>query len=218
MDSLPDISMPEVEEVLKEQVDNNIKEEIADIEDNEDLMAELEKPKLSQAQIFQTPIIKKVNEPKKKRILSEEHKEKLKVAREKALATRRANAAIKKETKELEKKVKTNKLNKLRKEADEPIDDVEPIKSLPIDILVPEVVKKPMQSVQSHISQADLEAVALNAIIGHEKIRKARKQKKKEAEEITYQQNLLKQQLSNVMNNKPVKPQFSTNGVWDDFF
>ena len=212
MDSLPDISMPEVEEVLKEQVDNNIKEEIADIEDNEDLMAELEKPKLSQAQIFQTPIIKKVNEPKKKRILSEEHKEKLKVAREKALATRRANAAIKKETKELEKKVKTNKLNKLRKEADEPIGFEELV------VVETKPIVMPLQSVQSHISQADLEAVALNAIIGHEKIRKARKQKKKEAEEITYQQNLLKQQLSNVMNNKPVKPQFSTNGVWDDFF
>ena len=212
MDSLPDISMPEVEEVLKEQVDNNIKEEIADIEDNEDLMAELEKPKLSQAQIFQTPIIKKVNEPKKKRILSEEHKEKLKVAREKALATRRANAAIKKETKELEKKVKTNKLNKLRKEADEPIGFEELV------VVETKPIVMPLQSVQSHISQADLEAVALNAIIGHEKIRKARKQKKKEAEEITYQQNLLKQQLSNVMNNKPLKPQFSTNGVWDDFF
>ena len=212
MDSLPDISMPEVEEVLKEQVDNNIKEEIADIEDNEDLMAELEKPKLSQAQIFQTPIIKKVNEPKKKRVLSEEHKEKLKVAREKALATRRANAAIKKETKELEKKVKTNKLNKLRKEADEPIGFEELV------VVETKPIVMPLQSVQSHISQADLEAVALNAIIGHEKIRKARKQKKKEAEEITYQQNLLKQQLSNVMNNKPVKPQFSTNGVWDDFF
>ena len=212
MDSLPDISMPEVEEVLKEQVDNDIKEEIADIEDNEDLMAELEKPKLSQAQIFQTPIIKKVNEPKKKRVLSEEHKEKLKVAREKALATRRANAAIKKETKELEKKVKTNKLNKLRKEADEPIGFEELV------VVETKPIVMPLQSVQSHISQADLEAVALNAIIGHEKIRKARKQKKKEAEEITYQQNLLKQQLSNVMNNKPVKPQFSTNGVWDDFF
>jgi len=209
MDCLPDISMEEVEEVLKEPVDNNIKEVIDDEDDNEDLMVELEKPKLSQAQIFQTPIIKKVIEPKKKRVLTEEHKAKLAVAREKALATRRANAAIKKETKDLEKKVKTNKLNKLRKEADEPIDDVEQEVPKPIN---------PIQSMQSNISQKDLEAVALNAIIGHEKIRKARKQKKKEAEEVIYQQNLLKQQLSNVMNNKPIKPQYSQNGVWDDFF
>ena len=209
MDSLPDITMPDVSEVVEEQTDNNIKVEITDISDNEDLMAELEKPKMSQDQIFQTPIIKKVNEKpiKPKRVLSEEHKAKLAVAREKALETRRANAAIKKETKELEKKVKTNKLNKLRNEADEPI------KSEPVDI--PEVVPKP---VGKNISQADLEAVALNAIVGHERIRKARKQKKKEAEEITYQQNLLKQQLSNVVNNKPVHPHYSTNGVWDDFF
>ena len=213
MDCLPDISIEEVEEVLKEPVDNNIKEHIDAVSDNEDLMEELEKPKLSQAQIFQTPIIKKVIEPKKKRVLTEEHKAKLAVAREKALATRRANAAIKKETKDLEKKVKTNKLNKLRKEADEPIEQ-------PIDNVEQEVPKpiNPIQSMQSNISQKDLEAVALNAIIGHEKIRKARKQKKKEAEEIIYQQNLLKQQLSNVMNNKPIKPQYSQNGVWDDFF
>ena len=209
MDCLPDISIEEVEEVLKEPVDNNIKEHIDDEDDNEDLMEELEKPKLSQAQIFQTPIIKKVIEPKKKRILTEEHKAKLAVAREKALATRRANAAIKKETKDLEKKVKTNKLNKLRKEADEPIEEV---------VVEQKEVPKPIQSMQSNISQKDLEAVALNAIIGHEKIRKARKQKKKEAEEVIYQQNLLKQQLSNVMNNKPIKPQYSQNGVWDDFF
>tara|TARA_R110000822_G_scaffold37161_12_gene104166 strand:- start:166 stop:807 length:642 start_codon:yes stop_codon:yes gene_type:complete len=213
MDSLPDITMPEVSEVVEEQTDNNIKVEITDREasDNEDLMAELEKPKMSQEQIFQTPIIKKVNEPKPikpKRVLSEEHKAKLALAREKALETRRANAAIKKETKDLEKKVKTNKLNKLREEADEPI------KSEPVDIPVQKVV----QPVGKNISQADLEAVALNAIVGHERIRKARKQKKKEAEEVTYQQNLLKQQLSNVMNNQPVKQQFSTNGVWDDFF
>tara|TARA_R110000796_G_scaffold142248_2_gene258781 strand:+ start:6784 stop:7407 length:624 start_codon:yes stop_codon:yes gene_type:complete len=207
MDSLPDITMPEVSEVVEEQTDNNIKVEITDDSDNEDIMAELEKPKMSQEQIFQTPIIKKVNDAKPikpKRVLSEEHKAKLALAREKALETRRANAAIKKETKELEKKVKTNKLNKLRNEADEPI------KSEPVDI--------PVQPVGKNISQADLEAVALNAIVGHERIRKARKQKKKEAEEVTYQQNLLKQQLSNVMNNQPVKQQFSTNGVWDDFF
>tara|TARA_R110000822_G_scaffold11740_2_gene42716 strand:+ start:116 stop:754 length:639 start_codon:yes stop_codon:yes gene_type:complete len=212
MDCLPDISIEEVEEVLKEPADNNIKEVIDDEDDNEDIMVELEKPKLSQAQIFQTPIIKKVIEPKKKRVLTEEHKAKLAVAREKALATRRANAAIKKETKDLEKKVKTNKLNKLRKEADEPIDDVEQEVPQPIKPI------NPIQSVQSNISQKDLEAVALNAIIGHEKIRKARKKKKKEEEEIIYQQNLLKQQLSNVMNNKPIKPQYSQNGVWDDFF
>ena len=227
MDCLPDISMEEVEEVLKEPVDNNIKEVIDDEDDNEDLMVELEKPKLSQAQIFQTPIIKKVIEPKKKRVLTEEHKAKLAVAREKALATRRANAAIKKETKDLEKKVKTNKLNKLRKEADE--SQVEMVSKFNKSVEEGEMVTdddiefkpkpiKPIQSMQSNISQKDLEAVALNAIIGHEKIRKARKKKKKEEEEIIYQQNLLKQQLSNVMNNKPIKPQYSQNGVWDDFF
>lgn len=207
MDSLPDIVMPEVEEVKPEDDKNNIKMEINDQSDNEDLMDELEKPKLSQEQIFQTPKIKKVHEKpiKPKRVLSEEHKEKLKLAREKALATRQANAAIKKETKELEKKVKTNKLNKLRTEANGPQEEA-----------TPPPTPRPVQ--ENNISQKDLEAVALNAIIGHEKIRKERKKQKKEQQEVLYQQNLLKQQLSNVVSNKPIHPHYSTNGVWDDFF
>ena len=232
MDSLPDIVMPEVEEVKPEDDKNNIKMDINDVSDNEDLMDELEKPKMSQEQIFQTPKIKKVNEKpikpkmsqeqifqtpiikkvhekpiKPKRVLSEEHKEKLKLAREKALLTRQANAAIKKETKELEKKVKTNKLNKLRTEANGPQEEEE---------ATPPPTPRPVQ--ENNISQKDLEAVALNAIMGHEKIRKERKKQKKEQQEVLYQQNLLKQQLSNVINNKPVIQQFSTNGVWDDFF
>ena len=212
MDSLPDISMPEVEEVKPEEDKNNIKMEINDLSDNEDLMDELEKPKLSQEQIFQTPKIKKVHEKpiKPKRVLSEEHKEKLKLAREKALATRQANAAIKKETKELEKKVKTNKLNKLRTEANGPHTEGAEHPT------TPPPTPRPVQ--ENNISQKDLETVALNAIIGHEKIRKERKKQKKEQQEVLYQQNLLKQQLSNVVSNKPIHPHYSTNGVWDDFF
>ena len=215
MDSLPDISMPEVEEVKPEEDKNNIKMEINDLSDNEDLMDELEKPKLSQEQIFQTPKIKKVHEKpiKPKRVLSEEHKEKLKLAREKALATRQANAAIKKETKELEKKVKTNKLNKLRTEANGPQQNCSEHPTTP-----PPTPRPVAEQKENNISQKDLETVALNAIIGHEKIRKERKKQKKEQQEVLYQQNLLKQQLSNVVSNKPIHPHYSTNGVWDDFF
>jgi hypothetical protein len=215
MDSLPDIVMPEVEEVKPEDDKNNIKMEINDTSDNEDLMVELEKPKMSQEQIFQTPIIKKVNEKpiKPKRVLSEEHKEKLKLAREKALLTRQANAAIKKETKELEKKVKTNKLNKLRTEANGPQE--EPYTPL---ARRPPTPPQAQEETKNNISQKELEAVALNAIIGHEKIRTERKKQTKEEQEVLYQQNLLKQQLSNVVSNKPIHPHYSTNGVWDDFF
>mgnify|MGYP003661032309 FL=1 len=34
MDSLPDITMPEVKEIVKEQTENNIKAEITDVSDN----------------------------------------------------------------------------------------------------------------------------------------------------------------------------------------
>lgn len=216
MDCLPEVEMPIEENVIEEPEQNNIKAEISDVSDNEELIEELEKPKLSQEQIFQTPIIKKVNEkpPKKKRVLSEEHKAKLAIAREKALATRRANAAMKKETKELEKKVKVKKLNKLRDEVYHEV-PTNKVADPTVSVSEPEIVKQ--QSQQPQISQSDLEAVALNAILGHEKIRKERKKKKKEEQAIQQQQNLLKQQLQSVVSNQPVN-HYSKNGVWDDFF
>ncbi len=51
---------------------------------------------------------------KKKRVMTEEHKKKLALAREKALATRRKNAQLKKEEKQLKKQIKENELNELR--------------------------------------------------------------------------------------------------------
>lgn len=208
MDSLPDISM-DITELVEEQVEEKKIEE-----DNEEVMQELEKPKLSQAQIFQDPpVMKKVNEPKKKRVLSEEHKAKLAHARVKALETRRANAALRKEEKELTTKIKHKKIQQLR----EQVDETPRTEAAPIPVSKPINIPQP-RSAPVGYSQADLEAVALNAILGHEKLRKNRKAKKKEDEEVTRQQMLLKQQLRNATTAPPKPQYYSKNGVWDSFF
>jgi hypothetical protein len=131
MDCLPEITM-EVKDVPEPEVEES--------ENNDELINELEtpKPKLSQEQIFQhPPKMKVVNEDKpvkKKRVLSEEHKQKLAVARQKALETRRKNAALKKEEKELQKKIKQNKMNDLRKQANVSVVEEKPVEvSEPID-------------------------------------------------------------------------------------
>lgn len=203
MDNLPDITMDIVEEPQPEPEQPNIKETIE--EDNDEIMEQLEKPRMKQEEIFaDPPKIKVVKEPKKKRVLSEEHKQKLASAREKALLVRRQNAALKKEEKELTKKVKQKKMTKLREEAS--------------DEHVEETVKEVIQH-DPQLSQKQMEAIALNSIIGYEKIRKARKHEKKQSEQVVRQQQILKQQLRETVNPKPQPPQFySTNGVWDDFF
>ena len=203
MDSLPEITMEIVEEPQPDVEQTDIIEE-----DNDNLMAELERPKtakLSQADIFaDPPVVKKVKEPKKKRVLSEEHKQKLALAREKALATRRANAALKKEEKELQKTIKNNKLNSLREQAN-----------------VKEVIEQPVaqpQPVAQQYTAIELEEMALKAILGHEKIRKERKKAKKIEQDAAMQQQLLRQQLQQTM-AEPPKPKFySSGGKWDDFF
>ncbi len=215
MDSLPDISMDIVEEVVEEVEENKIEGANEEPEeDNEAIIQDMETPKpktkLSQEDIFQDPpVIKKVKEPKKKRVLSEEHKAKLAAARVKALETRRKNAALKKEEKELQKTIKHNKINKLRKEAE--VEVREETAPIPIQQSVAET--KP----STNYSKEDLEEFALNAILGHEKIRKARKAKKREEEAVAREQQLLKQQLRQAV-APAKKPTYSQGGVWDDFF
>ncbi len=112
--------MPEVEfEEEETHDDNNIKMDLDDKEGNveeavyeEDNGDEDEEGNIlpvvekKERQYKKDDIFIKVNQPeptkppKKKRVLTEEHKQKLAQAREKALATRRANAQEKKRIKE----------------------------------------------------------------------------------------------------------------------
>ena len=139
-------------------------------------------------EIFNMPIVQpletnikltKKGKPRKKRPpMSEEHKAKLALAREKAMAARKKkaqerkeNKALETEEKELLKKQKVKRVKKLKEEVED--NDV----GSKID---------PPKKEQSFTKQ-DLEEAQLQAIMNYEKIRKSRKaekqvRQKKEAE------------------------------------
>ena len=125
----------------------------------------------------------KKGKPRKKRPpMSEEHKAKLALAREKAMAARKKkaqerkeNKALESEEKELLKKQKVKRVKKLKEEVEDNDDG---------SILDPPTKKEQIQM----FSKQDLEEAQLQAIMNYEKIRKTRKaekqvRQKKEAEE-----------------------------------
>ena len=130
--------------------------------------------------------VKEVKEPKKKRQLSEEHKAKLALAREKALATRRAKAEEKKKMKEIETKTKELKKKKAVKDLEELEEEVtKPVKSTPLQ----------KQGNSSMFTKQDLEEAQLQAIMNYEKIRKARKEEKKKQQMIDQQKKDLQKKI-----------------------
>lgn len=140
------------------------------------------------------PKLTKRGKPRKKRPpMSEEHKAKLKVARDKALAVRRKNAAEKKELKDLQKQekelIKKNQIKKVNKLKEE-IGDEE----------APEPIKEPIKKREasyptSTITKKDLEEAQLEAIIKYETIRKQRKKEKQERMKHENEQKLVRDTL-----------------------
>ncbi len=116
----------------------------------------------------------KKGKPRKKRPpMSEEHKKKLALAREKAMAVRQAKAKEKKENKDLEKqekellkKQKVKRVQKLKKEVEEDSNTKPQIREADYPV--------------STITKKDLEEAQLDAIIKYETIRKQRKKEKQE--------------------------------------
>ena len=149
--------------------------------------------KMTKAEIFDIPSPKeekpkKEKKPRKKRPpMSEEHKEKLKKAREKALETRRRNAQEKREMKELEKRAKQKKKDNLKKfvEGDTEHASVKEAK--------PQVVEKVIKQ------DIDIEKAVLEGIMKYETIRKDRKKKKQEQQAIEKDKEKLKKQINNAV-------------------
>ena len=126
-----------------------------------------------------------VSNAKPKRKLSEEHAAKLALAREKALATRRAKAEEKKKMKKIEDETKELKKKKAQK-------DLETLKD--------EVVhnKPSLQNQQisnNTFTRQQLEDAQLDAIMKYEAIRKARKEEKKKQQLIDQQKEQLKKKI-----------------------
>lgn len=111
----------------------------------------------------------KVKKPRKP--MSEEHKAKLALAREKAMEARKANAVERKKMKELETEekelLKTQKVKRVQKLKAEVNDDE---------------ISTPTKT--TGLSKKDLEDAQLEAIMKYESIRKKRKEEKKQAQMI----------------------------------
>lgn len=141
----------------------------------------------SQAEVKLT----KKGKPRKKRPpMSEEHKAKLALAREKAMAARKKkaqerkeNKALETEEKELLKKQKVKRVKKLKEEVED--DGTEGA------ILDPPTKKESIQM----FSKKDLEEAQLQAIMNYEKIRKTRKAEKQVRQKKEAEQEALKAQL-----------------------
>ena len=156
-------------------------------------------PKETPIQPMETPTNVKLTKkgvPRKKRPpMSEEHKQKLALAREKAMASRKKKAADKKvakalelEEKELLKKQKHKRVQKLKEEVE---DNVVPTTTKPSGNL---------------FTAEQLEEAQLNAIMNYEKIRKTRKAQKKEQQKKDMEEEALKQTI-----RRAVQPQQEFN-------
>jgi len=129
----------------------------------------------------------KKGKPRKKRPpMSEEHKAKLALAREKAMAARKKkaqerkeNKALESEEKELLKKQKVKRVKKLKEEVEDN-DDMSKI----------DIIKK-----EQSFTKQDLEEAQLQAIMNYEKIRKTRKAEKQVRQKKEAEQEALKAQL-----------------------
>jgi hypothetical protein len=214
MDFLPQVKMDFIPSDNESEVDeDNIEENIDDFNEDKDISQEeinedkVEKivPKAKSKRedmnvedifnlpndkvIIQNPNVKltKKGKPRKQRPpMSEEHKEKLKLAREKAMASRKAKAQEKKEAKELEKqekellkKQKVKRVQQLKQEVEQ--DDK------------PKILKEPSQ--KTSFTKEDLEEASLKAIMNYEKIRKTRKEEKKIKQQEEKEQEILKARL-----------------------
>ena len=181
--------LEEEPEPLKEEIDEP---DDAIVEVVSDVMPEVikEKPRSTMDDIYGGPPVMKVvqeevkveKQRKKRKPMTDDQKEKLALARGKALEVRRAKAKDKQELKDLQKMKKQKELNDLREEVGMKPKKVvqEEEESGGANFIYDEPVKPKVQSDQreKYYTQADVDKATLNAIMGYETIRKERKAEK----------------------------------------
>jgi len=156
--------------------------------------------------------------PKKKRVMSEKQKEHLKKAREKALATRRKNkalkdeaAAIKRQEKEEVARLKKEKLEARKMEIQQQKDIIERKEQEQLEQQMRELqdiraqqqqqaTGHLQQNIHSQISKSDLEEIMFRGIQRYDTLRKEQKQKKRQLQQ---EQQRERQILNTITRNKP---------------
>ena len=200
-DELPESSNIKLE--LKDDYDEDVIDNLHD--DELEMPRVVGKPKVKESDIFDdmpnketgeknpnfiydNPPVSKEKVKKPRKPMSEEHKQKLALAREKAMAVRKAKAeekkkmkALENEEKELLKAQKVKKVQKLKKEVEQHEEEEEFIHH-----------KAPQQI--SGFTKKDLEDAQLDAIMKYEALRKQRKAEKKRQEQLEAdKQNIIRQ-------------------------
>jgi len=208
MDFIPSDNESDID--ANEEVEENVEENIEDFDEEKDAKEDIVEKVVPKAkskredmnvnEIFNLPDnvevkLTKKGKPRKQRPpMTEEHKEKLKVAREKAMASRIAKAKERKENLELEKQekelLKQQKLKRVQKLKEEVSD--EPLK---------ENKKEPI------FTKKDLEEAQLQAIMNYDKIRKSRKAEKQEQKKKEAEEEALRNQLRRAV--APPKPEYN---------
>tara|TARA_R110000744_G_scaffold51684_1_gene111220 strand:- start:520 stop:1185 length:666 start_codon:yes stop_codon:yes gene_type:complete len=204
MDLLPKVQV----DLIEEEPEMLIEEMESDGEDTESALPEVKhRPVIPEEAIFQEKIlkVKAVPKEKKKRVMSEEQLERLRLGREKGLAKRRAAAAEKQEIKDLHKKKKQNEIAALRREAG--VEEAPTPQPLPKPTKhEPEPQPEPRKS---YNSLEDLPADLLvklqqDAIEGYDLKRKARKAQKIKDKQSNYVKDAKMNMISDAI--KPRQP------------
>lgn len=181
--------VPEITTREKIKQDDMFINEIKDKTKNIKLSVE-DNEEIEEAEPLPQPTISAVKPVKKKRQMSEAQKKKLAEARAKALQVRKANAQKRKEEKELieeektlTKKVRAKKVEKMKDEINEKVVET--------------------KAVSNMFSKEDLDRAVLNGIAGYDKIRKAQKKLKKEAQVEEERKKQIFNTINKANNNDP---------------
>lgn len=189
----------------EEMIEANLPTDINTAEDIKEIIEEVQEPVPvtqnveeifnMQPAITDTPKLTKKGKPRKKRPpMTEEQKEKLKKAREKAMAVRKARAEERKKEKDLDnqekellKKQKIKKVKKLKEEVEDKVEEEVP----------PQPEKQATNSFvgMTTFTKKDLEEAQLDAILKYDTIRKARKKDKQERLQKEKEENLVRETL-----------------------
>jgi hypothetical protein len=212
MDFIPSDNESDVEEKIEDNIEDFDEEKDVKKEDNVEKVVPKAKSKredMNVNEIFNLPDngviindpnvkLTKKGKPRKQRPpMTEEHKEKLKIAREKATAARIAKAKERKENLELEKQekelLKQQKVKRVAKLKEEVSDDNE--------IKIKEIKK------EQTFTKKDLEEAQLQAIMNYEKIRKSRKAEKEERKKKEAEEEAIRNQLRRAV--APPQPEYN---------
>ena len=178
-------------------------EDIIDIEEPEDIAEELElKQVVDEKVIFSDEVTEDPPSPpsKKKKPLSDKQRAHLKKAREKALATRKAKAAERKKVEEVKRAEREKKrLEREQKQIKKEDSDFAKQKKIQESVPPPSQVPSSLRQ----LSEQDIMKLQQAAIENYEVTRKARKQKKKEAEAKANHDKKVYQSISKAVNSNP---------------